>query len=98
MLEQATVNVLSPGLSTGLFKPERISGRRPDDAELSLGERVLADIRQRFGGDLLSTRVDVLPSAAGPVVIELELTEPSFFLQYDDAAASRLAHAVVRRL
>jgi glutathione synthase/RimK-type ligase-like ATP-grasp enzyme len=98
MLEQATVNELSPGLSTGLFRPERISARHPDDAELALGERVLADIRQRFGGDLLYTRVDVLPSAAGPVVIELELTEPSFFLQYDEAAASLFAQAVVRRL
>jgi glutathione synthase/RimK-type ligase-like ATP-grasp enzyme len=98
MLEQTTVNALSPGLSTGLFQPERISARRADDAELSLGEQVLADIRQRFGGDLLYTRVDVLPSDTGPVVIELELTEPSFFLLYDDAAAGRFAQAVLGRL
>ena len=98
MLEQSTVNGLSPGLSTGLFQPERITARRPDDAELAVGARVLADIRRRFGGDLLYTRVDVLPSAAGPVVIEVELTEPSFFLSYDEAAPARLAAAVVGRL
>ena len=98
MLEQSTVNGLSPGLSTGLFQPERITARRPDEAELAVGAQVLADIRRRFGGDLLYTRVDVLPSAAGPVVIEVELTEPSFFLSHDEAAPARLAAAVVRRL
>lgn len=98
MLERATVNVLAPGLSTGLFQPERITARRPDDAELAVGAQVLAYLRQRFGGDLLYARVDVLPSPAGPVVIEVELTEPSFFLLHDEPATDRFAAAVARRL
>jgi len=98
MLGQGTVNELSPGLSTGLFVPERITARRPDAAELAVGEQVLAEIRKRFGADLLYTRVDLLPGVDGPVVIELELTEPSLFLQDDEGAAARLAAAVSRRL
>ena len=98
MLAQSAVNELSPGLSTGLFVPERITSRPPDPDELAVGEQVLAEIRRRFGGDLLYTRVDVLPSPAGPVVIELELTEPSLFLEHDEAAATRVAAAVSRRL
>jgi glutathione synthase/RimK-type ligase-like ATP-grasp enzyme len=98
MLAESTVHALSPGLSTGLFVPEAITSRRPDPQELALGEQVLAELRQRFGADLLYTRVDVLPSADGPVVIELELTEPSLFLQDDQDAAARLAAAVSRRL
>jgi glutathione synthase/RimK-type ligase-like ATP-grasp enzyme len=98
MLERSTVNDLSPGLSTGLFRPERITAHRPDPDELALGEQALAQIRRRFGGDLLYARVDVLPSADGPVVIELELSEPSLFLGHDENASARLAAAVSRRL
>lgn len=94
MLGQSTVN----DLSSGLFQPEIITATTPAPAELAVGEQVLAYVRKRFGADLLYTRVDVLPSADGPVVIELELTEPSLFLLYDDAAAEQLAAAVSRRL
>jgi glutathione synthase/RimK-type ligase-like ATP-grasp enzyme len=94
MLAQSTVN----DLSSELFQPERITPTAPDPAELAVGEQMLAYVRKRFGADLLYTRVDVLPSPEGPVVIELELTEPSLFLLYDDTAAERLAAAVSRRL
>ncbi len=98
MLAPAAANDLSPGLSTGLFRPERITARRPDLDERAVGERVVGEIRKRFGADLLYSRVDVLPSAHGPVVIEVELTEPSLFLEHDESAAARLAAAVSRRL
>jgi hypothetical protein len=39
-----------------------------------------------------------LPSAFGPVIIELELTEPSLFLQTDTGAAARAADAIAARL
>jgi glutathione synthase/RimK-type ligase-like ATP-grasp enzyme len=98
MLTRSTVNELSPGLSTGLFQPERITPSVPEPAELAVGEQVLAYVRKRFGADLLYTRVDVLPSPDGPVVIELELAEPSLFLEHDEDAATRFAAAVSRRL
>jgi hypothetical protein len=39
----------------------------------------------------LYARVDLLP---GPVVLEVELTEPSLYLGYSDAAADRFADAI----
>jgi hypothetical protein len=42
--------------------------------------------------------VDVIPGPDGdPVVVELELTEPSLFLGYADGAAERLAAAIACR-
>ncbi|NUO56757.1 MAG: hypothetical protein HOV78_08850, partial [Hamadaea sp.] len=48
---------------------------------------------------LLYARVDVIPGPDGsPVLVELELTEPSVFLAYADGAAERFADAIVARL
>jgi hypothetical protein len=44
---------------------------------------------------LLYARVDLLPTAHGPVIIELELTEPSLYLLLHPSAASELANALV---
>lgn len=98
MLGPNSADDLAPGLSSTLFRPERITPRTPDGAELAVGDQVMADIRKRFGGDLLYARVDVLPSPDGPLVIEIELTEPSLFLEHDADAAARFAAAVSRRL
>jgi hypothetical protein len=65
-----------------LFVEEQITARVPERAELAVGSAALEVIRSRFAGDQLYARVDLLPTSAGPVVIELELTEPSLFLQY----------------
>jgi hypothetical protein len=75
-----------------LYIEENISPRDPDAAELAVGATVLAAVRERFGTDQLYTRVDLLPSAAGPVVVELEMTEPSLFLQYGGAGADPAAN------
>jgi hypothetical protein len=64
-----------------LYVEEHIEPRVPKPAELAVGAAALDAVRDRFGGDQLYARVDLLPSAAGPVVVELELTEPSLFLQ-----------------
>ena len=44
--------------------------------------------------DLLYARVDLLP---GPIVLEVELTEPSLYLAYSAGAAERFADAITRR-
>ncbi len=98
MLPQSAAYGLTSGLSTSLSLIERITPREPDAAELRLGDQVLDLIRDRFGGDLLYARIDVLPTPGGPVVIELELTEPSLFLEHDASAAGHLAAAVANRL
>jgi len=70
-----------------LFAPERIGARTPSAAELAVARRVLAALPF---GPLAYARVDLLPSADGPQVLELELTEPSLFLAYGPGSAERL--------
>jgi len=81
-----------------LYVEERITPATPTDAELRVGDHAIAFVADRFGGPLLYARVDLLPSAAGPVVVELELTEPSLFLGYALGAADRFAAAIARRV
>lgn len=81
----------------------RIEARPPSSAELEVGAAALAAIRDRFGADQLYTRVDLLPSADGPVVVELELTEPSLSLLHGSSngdagtPADRFAAAIAAR-
>ena len=86
--------LLTPGgrPGAGLYVEERITATQPSPEELELAERALAEIP--FARDqLLYARVDLLP---GPVVLEVELTEPSLFLGYADGAAERFAEAMAR--
>ena len=81
-----------------LYRPEQITERVPSAAELALARRVLAAVP----GDparLLYARVDLIPGPDGrPLLVELELTEPSLFLGHDPGAATRLAAAIAARL
>ena len=43
-------------------------------------------------------RIDLLPSADGPRLLELELTEPSLFFAHAPGSAARMARALARRL
>jgi hypothetical protein len=77
---------------------EDISARTPTAAELSVAARALAAVP---GGAkrLLYARVDMIPGPDGePVLIELELAEPSLFFAHAPGAAERLADAIVARL
>ena len=74
---------------------EQITARTATEAELAVAERVLDAVP---GGreQLIYARVDLIPDADGsPVLLELELTEPSLFLFTEPAAADRLAAAVM---
>jgi len=83
------------GPVTGLFAPEVIDPRTPSRSELDLADSVMETIRERSGRDLLYARVDLVPDDAGnPVLQELELTEPSFFLTTEPDAADRIASAI----
>jgi glutathione synthase/RimK-type ligase-like ATP-grasp enzyme len=90
--------MLMPGLAVvgGLFVEEDIRPATPTPAELAVAGAALAAIP---GGPSLYARVDVIPDAAGdPVVLELELVEPSLFLPYAEGAAGRVADAIAARL
>ena len=82
----------------GLFTVEEITPRTASAQERELGEAVMTFVKKKFGEYPLYARVDVVRGSAGvPVVMELELAEPSFFLQVDHEAPSRFASAVLAR-
>jgi hypothetical protein len=79
----------------GLYKQEEITRREPTPAELAVAEVVIKVAPQ----GLLYARVDLIPDTEGnPLLIELELTEPSLFLEYGDGAAERFAAAIAAQL
>ncbi|MBX3726215.1 MAG: hypothetical protein KF823_09880 [Xanthomonadales bacterium] len=83
------------GSTRALFAPEHIRERTPSAQERSVAEQVLA--AQPFGR-LPYARVDLLPSPEGPRLLELELTEPSLFLDHAPGSADRLVDALQRCL
>jgi hypothetical protein len=83
----------------GLFRQEQMSrvARPPADA-VALARDVHAYVEERFGRPLYA-RVDVLRDAGGaPAVLELELIEPSLFLDFAPGSAQALARAIADRL
>ncbi len=63
----------------GLFLKEDISPRDPSPEQRELADAVIAYVTQRFGLPLFA-RVDLLDDPQGkPVILELELVEPSMF-------------------
>ena len=88
-----------PAVEVG-FRAEQMSVvPGPADDVVALGRRTLATVHERFGGPLLYARVDVLRDAAGePAVLELELIEPSLFLDFAPGSAMALARAILVRV
>lgn len=85
--------------ATGDFRvQEHHGGRseacRPTADELRVADLALAGVRT----DLLYARVDLLVTADGPLLMELELVEPSLFLELDERAPGRLADAIAAAL
>ncbi|MGN6607017.1 MAG: ATP-grasp domain-containing protein [Jatrophihabitans sp.] len=79
-----------------LYVQEQITAAQPDADELAVAEAAVRLVGDRFGVPLYA-RVDLLPSPDGPVIIELELTEPSLFLQHAPGAADRFASVLAAR-
>lgn len=81
----------------GLFAPEQITPRTPRPAEVALATGVLDEATRILGVDrFLYARVDVLPGPDGaPMLLELELTEPSLFVAQSEGAAERAAAAML---
>jgi hypothetical protein len=70
-----------------------------DAVPIAVDERALAERVMAHLGDLLYARVDVARDESGaPLVMELELIEPSLFLLQHPPALSRLVDGIVRRL
>lgn len=83
-------------LESGFFAKEEIGGRTASDAERSLAEAVLSCPSVRALGPLAYARVDVVPTANGPVLLELELVEPSLYFRSSAGSDMRAARAWLR--
>lgn len=80
-----------------LFAAERIAAREPGSDEHAVAAAVLAALP--FAEPLLYARVDLLRDAGGaPVLLELELTEPSLFFAFAPGSAERFVDALLERL
>ncbi|MDQ2678232.1 MAG: hypothetical protein M3Y51_05765 [Actinomycetota bacterium] len=85
-----------PALVDGLFAVEQISARIPDDDELELAAAVVAAATEALDGVAPRyARVDVLRGPDGtPMLLELELAEPSFFLGTAPDAVAGVARSI----
>jgi glutathione synthase/RimK-type ligase-like ATP-grasp enzyme len=94
--------LLRPGATptSEVFAAETIEPRTPTDDELAVAGRIIEDAGRRLGtGPPLYARIDLVEDADGaPLLLELELTEPSLFFAGDTARLARFAAAVRRRL
>lgn len=69
-----------------LFAKETIDRATATPRQIAIGESVV----QMFSASAYA-RVDLVPGADGPVVLEVEVTEPSLYLDFDDGAPARAA-------
>ncbi len=82
----------------GLYMSETIEGRDASPEQLDLARRVLAAV-PGGPGRLLYARVDLVPDANGsPLLIELELTEPSLFMATTPGSELRFAEVLAARV
>jgi glutathione synthase/RimK-type ligase-like ATP-grasp enzyme len=79
----------------GLFRMEQMSVANAEPDAVHFATRVLGDLDF---ADLLYARVDVVRTDTGWALMELELVEPSLFLQFHAPAAERLAQAIAQRV
>lgn len=80
----------------GLFVKEDISPREPKPEQRELATEIMGYVSQRFGAPLYA-RVDLLEDSEGkPVILELELVEPSMFFATAPESADRFVHQVKR--
>ena len=91
------------GVVDGLYAEEDMSVRQPTDEEIATADRILgllADVGPRVPADRLAyARVDLVPGAGGePLLLELELVEPSLFNTLVPGSEATLAEAVTTLL
>lgn len=85
-------------LVEGHFASETISAREPSDAERALADHALSVVPGQ-AEHLLYARIDLIPGPSGaPLVLEMELAEPSMFLAHAPGSAERFAAAIAARI
>jgi glutathione synthase/RimK-type ligase-like ATP-grasp enzyme len=92
--------LLTDGRPSGeaLYLAETIEAVEATALERDLADAALSAL-PFDASELLYARVDVLPGSEGaPLLLELELTEPSLYLGYAEGAARRLADGIAAAL
>lgn len=89
-----------PAEDTGeLYAEEENSAYEATPEQIEVAGRALAVARTATGADLTYARVDLVTGDDGvPMVIELELTEPSLWMKYGTGVEDKLADAVAKLL
>ena len=93
--------LLSPGQepTSEVFAPETIEARTASAAERDVAQRIVDWVKERFRTPPAYARIDLVEDAGGaPLLLELELTEPSLFFAQAPGAVERFAGAVLHRL
>lgn len=83
---KAAIFAGEPDFSLGLYAAETVTATIATPAERAVADRVVARLEPTA-----YARIDLLPTSDGPVLLEVELTEPSLFLDTDPGAARRAA-------
>jgi glutathione synthase/RimK-type ligase-like ATP-grasp enzyme len=94
MTKGAMLNVTEMDRSW-LFRHEQMSLVEGESDAIAFAQHVL---EVKGFAHLLYARVDLVTTKTGWELMELELVEPSLFLTYEPAAATRLAEAIARRV
>ena len=93
--------LLQPDGSVSEPLQEYRKSRNASKAELNVAERALKAVTEIFSLEkpLLYARIDlVLDDSGKPVILEMEISEPSLNLPFAEGSALRLAEAIRRRL
>lgn len=84
-LPKSGVAPLMPGttVAAGMFDDDLMTLVDATDAEIELGSKTVAWLARRFGSMPLYARIDMVSPAEGePVLMEVEVTEPSLYLEH----------------
>ena len=86
------------GVQTDLYQQETISTAQPTPRYLATARAAL-EVAEGLLGPTTYARVDLIPLADGtPAVLELELLDPALFFETNEAAATRFAEVLSRRI
>lgn len=82
-----------------LWAREEMTPYEATPAQVDVARRALEVARQATGAELTYARVDLVSGDDGvPMVLELELTEPSLWMKYGTGVEEKVADAVVKLL
>jgi hypothetical protein len=83
------------GVAAAMLAEDLVAPGHATPQEIALARDLLAQIAAHFGGPPLYARVDVVTNADGdPMLLELEVVEPSLYLGLADRATDRFVAAV----